>query len=250
MDLRLQQLKRYLRDLRGDDQVDLFRFSVRSLSDRIDYAQYHIDEATRLITPFREAGGPRPEDDHTPFNTAMMHAAAHFLACLQSLHACADICAHVVYYGLGFNLDPKAIKERDIGASSVLRKIPDSAVSLALRRLVEDPEFEYLDAVVNHSKHRAVIRTPYTFEPQNAFDESSWHGIKLWRFERLGRSYPSQRAEEFLKTELDRQRSAHTAVTLAVEEHLYSEWSEQKRLHESRGERWPPKRVSNDSDGE
>lgn len=250
MDIRRQQLKRYLRDLRGDDQVDLFRFSVTSLSDRIDYAEYHIDEAMRLITPFREAGGPRPGDDHARFNTAMTHATAHVLACLQSLHACADICAHVVYYGLGSNLGQKAIKERDIGAHSVLRRIPDSPVSLALRSLVEDPEFEYLDAVVNRSKHRAVIYTPYTFEPQNAFDESSWHGVKLWRFERLGRSYPSRRAEEFLKTELDRQRSVLAAVTLALEEHLYSEWSEQKRLHESRGDRWPPQRVSNDSNEE
>lgn len=248
MDLRPRQLKNYLRDLRGDDQVDLFRFSLRSLLDRIDYARYHFDEAKRLMSPYTSGDGPKPGDDHRPFRTALTQTAAHSLACLQSLHACADICAHVVYYGLGSNLDPKPLKEQQIDARKVLERIPDHPVSHALRRLVEDPEFEYLDAVVNRSKHRTVTSTLYTFESGDSVEDRAWHGVKLWRFERSGKSYPSRRSEEFLATEIERQCDGLSAVCATLEKHLRAEWEEQKRLHEARGDRWPPPRILGDSD--
>lgn len=248
MDLRPQQLKQYLRDVRGDDQVDLFRFSLTSLRDRIDYAKYHFDEAKRLMLPYTTGEGPKPGDDHRPFMTAMTQTAAHVLACLQSIHACADICAHVVYFGLGSNLDPKPIKENFVGARTVLARIPANPVSAALRSLVEDPEFEYLDAVVNRSKHRTVIYTGYTFEARDSADAQTWHGVVLWRFDRLGKSYPIRRAEEFLATELDRQRTALSGVSTALEEYLHAEWVERKKLHEARGDRWPPPRVPDPSD--
>jgi hypothetical protein len=243
MDLRPQQIKRYLRDVRGDDQVDLFRFSLESLCDRIDYAHYHLDEAKRLMLPYTAGEGPRPGDDHRPFKTAITQTAAHVLACLQSLHACADICAHVVYFGLGSNLDPNPIREQQVSVRTVLERIPESPISQALRSLTKNPEFEYLEAVVNRSKHRTVIYTCYTFEPRDSADVRSWHGVVLWRFERLGKSYPIRRSEEFLTAELDRQRSALIAVSAALEEHLSVLWSKQKRLHEARGDRWPPPRV-------
>jgi hypothetical protein len=248
MDLRPQHLKRYLRDILGDDQVDLFRFSLSSLCDRIDYAQYHLDEAMRLMSPYTLGDGPQPGDDHLPFKTAITQTAAHVLGCLQSLHACADICAHVAYFGLGLNLEPKPIKERLISMRTVLARITDDTVSQALRSLVDNSEFEYLEAIVNHSKHRSVVYTGYTFEQRNSADTRSWHGVVLWRFERLGKAYSVRRAEEFLTTELDRQRSALIAVSAALEEHLHAEWNEQKQFHKARGERWPPPRKADDNE--
>lgn len=243
MDLRQQHLKRYLRDLKGDDQVDLFRFSLSSLGDRVAYATYHLDEATRLMSAYTSGAGPRPGDDHGPFNAALTHTAAHVLACLQSLHACADICAHVVYYGLGSNLDPKPIEERRVGVSSVLARIPESPVSIALSSITKCADFEYLDAVVNRSKHRSVVYTAYSFDPRDSGEDQSWHGVKLWKFERHGRTYPSRRTEEFLTAELDRQRVVLSAVCEKLEEELISDWNEQRRLHQSRGEHWPPARA-------
>ena len=243
MDLRSRQLKRYLRDVRGDDQVDLFRFSLMSLRDRIEYAEYHFDEVRRLMLPYTSGKGPQPGDDFRPFRTALTQTAAHVLACLQSLHACADICAHVVYFGLGSNLEPKPIKEHRVGVDTVLERIPEHPVSIALRKLVTHPEFEYLNAVVNRSKHRTVIYTGYTFEVRASADAPTWHGVVLWHFERLGKSYPVRRAEEFLAAELERQRSALAGVAATLEETLHAEWYEQKRLHESRGDRWPPPRI-------
>lgn len=243
MDLRPQQLTRYLRDVRGDDQVDLFRFSLMSLRDRIDYAEYHFDEAKRLMLPYTAGEGPKPSDDFRPFRTALTQTAAHVLACLQSLHACADICAHVVYFGLGSNLDPKPIKEHRVSASTILERIPVHPVSGALRALIEHSEFAYLDAVVNRSKHRTVIYTAYSIEERDSADVASWHGVVLWHFERLGQAYPVRRAEDFMAGELDRQRSALIEITAVLEEHLHAEWDEQKRLHEGRGDHWPPPRI-------
>lgn len=248
MDLRSQQLKRYLRDLRGDDQVDLFRFSVSSLQDRTAYAKFHLDEAKRLMAPFTQGEGPRPGDDHKLFGELRVHTAAHLLACLQNLHSCADICAHVVYYGLGSNLDPSPLKERDIGVPSVLRRIPASPISSGLRSLVEDAEFVYLDAMVNRSKHRAVIKTPYTFESRNSVEADAWHGIKFWGFERGGTSYPNRRSEEFLEAELHRQLIVLPAIAAALEQHLLEEWNEQKRIYEMRGDRWPRPRFSGNAE--
>lgn len=233
----------------GDDQVDLFRFSLTSLRDRIEYAQYHLDEARRLMLPYTGAEGPKPGDDHQPFMRAMTHTGAHVLACLQSLHACADICAHVVYFGLGSNLEPKPLKESAIDARTVLARIATGPVSDALRTLVEGPEFEYLDAVVNRSKHRTVIYTVYSFEPRDAADVSSWHGVVLWRFERSGKAYPIRRAEAFLESEIDRQREALGEVAKTIEDHLLAEWNEQKRIYHARGDRWPPSRFPDPSAG-
>lgn len=65
----------------------------------------------------------------------------------------------------------------------------------------------------------------------------------LWHFERLGKAYPVRRAEEFLMSELDRQRVALGKVAATLEAHLQVDWDERKRIHESMGERWPSPRV-------
>ena len=248
MNLRQQHLKRYLRDLRGDDQVDLFRFSLTSLGDRMSYATYHLEESIRLMSPYTSDRGPQPGDDHQPFRTAMTHTSAHTLACLQSLHACADICAHVVYYGLGSNLEPSPIKDSKVSVRTVLDRIPQNPVTRALASRIETPEFEYLDAVVNRSKHRSVIYTAYSFEPRDSDDDQSWHGVELWEFERHGQCYPTRRSEEFLTAERDRQRAALMAVCERLEERLMSDWEEQRQQYVSRGESWPPARASLESD--
>ncbi|WP_225210078.1 hypothetical protein [Xanthomonas bonasiae] len=200
------------------------------------------------MSPYTLGDGPQPGDDPQPFKTAITQTAAHVLGCLQSLHACADICAHVAYFGLGLNLELKPIEEHRISMRTILVRIADDAVSQALRNLVENSEFEYLEAIVNRSKHRSVIYTAYTFEHRSLADEQSWHGVVLWRFERLGKAYPVRRSEEFLTAELDRQRSALIVVSAALEEHLHAKWNEQKELHEARGERWPPTRKANDGE--
>jgi hypothetical protein len=243
MDFRAQYLKRYLRDVRGDDQTDLFRFSLKSLSDRIQYAEYHLEEVKRLMAPYSSGRGPQPGDKLRPFRTALTQSAAHALACLQCLHSCADICAHVVYFGLSSNLEHNPIDERNVGIATVLKRIPAHPVSLALRKLVTHPEFEYLVEVVNRSKHKSVISIHYTLSTEGEAGAPIWHGIVFGRFERLQKSHPARRAVEFLSTELERQKSALAEVTATLEETLLAEWSEQKRIHRARGDRWPPPRI-------
>lgn len=67
MNLRHQQLKYLIRGLFGDDQVDLFRFSLTSLSDRIAYAEHHLGEAKQLMLPYTAGSGPKPAITWSPF---------------------------------------------------------------------------------------------------------------------------------------------------------------------------------------
>src|SRR5690348_10294948 len=146
MNLRTQYLKHYVRDVFGNDQNDLFRFSLKSLIERIEFATYHLEEMRRLLHPFTSTGGPQPGRDDA-FMTSIAQAAAHVTACAQSLHACADICGHTVYFGLGLNLTSPPLDEYKIGAKSVSKMLPDqSEVPDHLCLLLEDGEFPYLDA--------------------------------------------------------------------------------------------------------
>lgn len=183
-----------------------------------------------------------------PFRTDITHTAAHALACLQSLHACAGICGHFVYFGLGSNLEPKPLKKQAVSAKTALAHAPKKLVTETLRDIVEHPEFEYLDAVVNRSKHRTVTYTGSTFETGESVEHQPWHGVVLWRFERLGVSYPIRRAEEFLASELDRQRAALDKVATALEKHRQADWDEKKRARLASGERWPPRRLPDPDD--
>lgn len=106
--------------------------------------------------------GGETDDEQFEFEDSLAKVSAHVLACVQSLHAIADIFAHAIYYSLGYNLRPDALPERRVAAHSVRDKLRLTAAhqSLAddLNGLISNEHSEYLGALANQSKHRSLVK--------------------------------------------------------------------------------------------
>jgi hypothetical protein len=214
----LGKLRAEVHAAHGSEQLRLLKPCIDSVSERIAFAIYHYREAKRLMEPFASKVeeseiaalnlllGGQVDGLEADFQTNRAHAAAHIVACLQSVHSLADILAHVIYIALGTNLDltRKPLQERQIDATHVNDRLPPGAIKLAFEGLVKHKDFVYLEACVNRSKHRSVIPVPYSILTDQS--KLPWHGLKLSGFERLGVSFPDRWALVFLRDEIDRQQ--------------------------------------------
>jgi hypothetical protein len=140
------------------------------------------------------------------FRSARLDAVANIVACLQSLHATADTLAHVVYFGLGMDRDSSTkLEERDVQIGRVtdkLRRVSDCAsVVQLLDELKDGPDYKYFAAIVNHSKHRAIVDVLYSISTE----EPGRKGLKLHHFQYAGKDYQARWLDETLPPEYDRQ---------------------------------------------
>lgn len=98
------------------------------------------------------------------FNVLVVKVGAHAVACLQSLHAMADILSHAIYFSLGMNIGTGALSETKISFWAVKERLKikggfESTVA-AIETLIQSDDYQYLNAAVNLSKHRRVV-VPY-----------------------------------------------------------------------------------------
>ncbi len=125
----LNETRQLIRTRYGLDQLELARQSIGSIVDRREFARFHYHEAVDLLASdidelfksnelFPAMLGAR--DEHRDkYQECLFKIGAHVTACVQSMHAIADILAHALFYSLGCNLRPDALKERDINAARV-----------------------------------------------------------------------------------------------------------------------------------
>lgn len=212
----IDETRKLVLGLNGRSQLDLVRPCLQSVVDRQEYARFHYHETMDLLERFVSTrlkdtsllevvfGG----DDETAneFQIFITKIGAHFTACIQSLHAVADILGHALYYALAINLSPKPLAPRVISASSVIRKIQGNAefaqVHTLFQRLYAGGNFAHLAALVNHSKHRSVVQ-PSLNEDQTGLAPQR-HRLKLPRFVYEGAEYPEVSIKDFLEPEYDR----------------------------------------------
>ena len=159
-------------------QVALLRPCLNSIAQRRFFANYHFFECKRLLRENIDEKLPHPpifdiryqfDPEHQAEMTACeLRAAAHVVACLQNLHCLADTLAHVVWYAYGLNRIPEPIEEHRVTISRVTTALKSKerygGVRKALKELLGDSDFSYLDAVVNRSKHRSVIAPNLVFD--------------------------------------------------------------------------------------
>lgn len=168
----LQQTRQLIGDLFGKNQLLLARQSLNSTLDRLRFAGFHFHEAMarwdqhlediKEFHPFEVALGLGDEEVEHQRAKRMDELSAHVQACVQSLHAIPDILAHGIYYGLALNMK-YPLAERKIAAWSVSEKL---ALDPSLHQLNDlfrfiygSGDFEYLDALNNHGKHRSIVNT-------------------------------------------------------------------------------------------
>jgi len=212
-DLRLTQ--QLVREVFGATQWNRAHPSVRSLADRPEFCRYHYHLATDMLDSYIASLGEHGLwgifEDRNEFNYLMLKVRANIVAFVQSLHAVADTCAHALYYALALDAAFKPVKERDINAAEVLRRLKrqcdDGRVEFydihrRFRELTLGDDYAYLHALVNTLKHRAIVR-PELNEDATGKREEKWI-LFLEPFFYDGVLYRKVNVREFMRREHDR----------------------------------------------
>lgn len=200
----------------GESQCKKARPSLRSMTDRPEFCRYHYQEALDMLDKYidsnlKETGLWGVYEDYDEFSYLMLKIRANIVAFVQSLHAVADTCSHMLYYSLALDKLPRPLKERDIYANKVLK-------ILELQRDAEHPEYDklckllreittgggykYLHALTNTSKHRSIVR-PELNEDATGRREERWI-LFLESFWYEGELFEKINVREFMQKEHDR----------------------------------------------
>lgn len=217
----IEQLREDVTFLFGDEQRRFLSPSLNSIVHRQIYARFHFQESKRILGEVLEGRdqetvlsdlifGADP-DAYYEFASRRLHAEAHIVALLQSLHSLSDILAHAIYFALGLNLDEASrLPPKGVYPRRVLRLAPPGVMHDRLHALIEHENYRYLADIVNHSKHRSVVQTPYSVNATGC--DTMPHGLKLDTFVYDDRAYPARWAHPFLESEYNRQSALITGI--------------------------------------
>jgi len=222
----LKRLRDDVRSVYGSDRCQIVERSLTSMDQRLEFARYHYQEQKRILSQFASpeaspihhvilALGGRGEEGHQ-FRKALKHAMAHVVACVSSMHAVADTLSFAIYHILAMDLDPQSqLTERQINVHSVAKRASDLAVRQLLIELTENDGFRYLNALANHSKHRAIVGVGYRAETESE-PEGQNHGLSFTAFEHDGLTHEAKWVSTTLNAEYDRQQPLIQAIGRAL----------------------------------
>lgn len=206
--------------------ISLTEPSLRSFKDRVLFAEYHFLEASNMLAKYIDEKLAHVEsmfllhadyDAHVDFSKMMLRIRAHATAAIQSLHALADTCAHMLLYGLALDREPKAPTGRGITAKSVLRMMQGKQDLDSLRglfaSLVAGPGFERLDALSNMAKHRGIVRPALREDLTGCRPEK--YDLPFEHFEYHGKPFSPMHVREFIQSEHDRMQ--HLLVDIGMQ---------------------------------
>jgi hypothetical protein len=175
----LEETRNHVAHSYGDAQLYVVRKCLESIIDRQRYAAYHFQEYHRLLSEhiddrltsksIYEITLPFEQKQYAEYNLCLTRVSANIVACVQSMHSLGDILAHVVYFALCMNIGQSKLKEQDVSLSTVIRLLKQDQVFVELTTILDGilrhPEFIYLNALVDHSKHRSIIDTVLSVDP-------------------------------------------------------------------------------------
>lgn len=194
----LDETKRHIRRLYGDEQLKLTISPLQSIGERQYYARFHFRHAEALLKTFLGL-----KEESGMFNTLMLEVGAHLTACIQSMHAVADILAHSVYYSLGENLQPNPLAHDKINLYSVANRMTSASELKKLEKLLGQiatgGEFRHLSALSNRAKHQGIVRPAFSFEPVMVLPRFTLRDRKG-----IEQTYQEVVATDFLKEECAR----------------------------------------------
>lgn len=211
------ETRNLIEELFGREQLELARPALRSIVNRLAYAQYHFQEAERLQEIFCDQHLTKRSliqvafsvnsDAHLALNELMLEIGAHTIACIQSIHTLPDIFAHALYFSLGLNMGiTTALKELDIVPTSVckLLKTNEEYLELAIEldRLKNQGRFDHINALANHSKHRSIVQPKLNGD--NTGTRERRYEIHFSEFTYRDKPYPAIDIHDFLEPEYAR----------------------------------------------
>ena len=133
------------------------------------------------------------------------------MAFLQSLHSLSDIMAHAIYFALGLNLNKATrLPPKRIYLQQVRALLSPGEMTTRLQELIDHEDYRYLADIVNHSKHRSVVQTPYSVDATGC--DTQPHGLKFAAFAYDDRAYPARWADPVMESEYNRQSALITRI--------------------------------------
>lgn len=168
----LRETEDLVRRVHGNHQADLVWPVLRSIADRLNYAEYHYFEAKNLFDGYiaEDLSDTTSmllviwgdEQERLRFNEFLFKVGAHILACVQSIHAVGDIVAYAVYLATGMNLGPpakggKGVHLHDVAQALTLEPAAHELQAL-LQALIDSEDHAQVRALSNLGKHQTIIR--------------------------------------------------------------------------------------------
>jgi len=156
----------------GEALSDSAAASLHSANQRVRFAHIHYHAMRDLLADFSSdapqgavlgLGWDRDEEVRSKYFEFRDKMSANAVACVQSIHAVADLLANGVYFSLKLERFGKPLRESQIDAKRTLQRL-DSHAELAmlagfLRTMLDDASFKHVDALSNHAKHRSITPT-------------------------------------------------------------------------------------------
>lgn len=212
----LKSLREDIEFLYGKSQLEFIVESCNSIVDRQDFAHFHYHEAIEIFNNYFKdrqsltdavvSALVRNHVNSEEFAEVMLKVRAHILGFMQSLHSVSDILSHVIFYSVGFDRST-IIEPHRISIYSTLKEMKKYSEYSKLVHLIEClikyDDFEYLLAVVNHSKHRSIIQPMFSANLIKPTGEH--HEIKFKGFSFNEKPYAPRLAFKFMESEYDRQ---------------------------------------------
>ena len=200
--------------LYGKSQLEWARPALRSVADRLIYAQIHIralEAAMKTyLSPERreleifEIILTDSEDAWHDFNQFLREIGAHATAGIQSLHAIGDLLSHAIYYSCAMNIE-SPIKERGITLDAIVRRLSGKANAINLCKLHATfgtkGDFLHLAALSNRAKHRSLVLPSLTEDQTGQLPERL--SLLMQAFDHDGAKFPAVNLLEFLISQFE-----------------------------------------------
>lgn len=218
----------------GEEQALRLRPFTDSIKERFRFAGFHLSEAKRVLSTYLSEDTDISaafmlefdidHEQHGSYLQAKWHAAAHAVAGLQSAHAWSDHLAHILYFGLGLNLNAHSTIEEHKISLKVLRNCLGrsqrySALNVKIDELMNS-DWSYVDDIVNYSKHRSIIK-PNVEHFASPVDGRCWD-LQFPQFKKGTNTWEQRSVFTFLFPECQRQLETIVQIGRRLHEDVVS----------------------------
>lgn len=202
----------------GEEQVKKLDRPLSSIFWKKMLAQYHSEESIRLYRSYlsvESVEGSKEEliqvvnqvlvaasgsEKENRFLKAVIPSEAHVIAFAQSIHSIADILAQVIYVGLNLDINlTKPIPEDkrnlyNVNEGMRKKKFAPNVVK-SVDTLKQLPEYQYLQAYVNTTKHYRLVNATHFI---SLVSETPKYGLQIPLFEYKGHSFTEKWTTDFV----------------------------------------------------
>lgn len=198
----LDELNANIKERFGKEHAECAWLSIQSVSQRLEHVAYHQRELTacneQIESEPKHAVIQRMFAKHdAKLNDLILRFSAHAIAGVQALHAVTDILGSAIYLSLNAERQWKG------NLRSAIRSINEPGLSQLVADLQAHADYMYLEAVVNQSKHRNVVRSPFLMP----LSSDAPPRFEFEMFDRDNKLYPARDVLLFLVAERTRQHN-------------------------------------------